>query len=469
MMRANTVPELLRRNYEKYGNGKVAMRQKGKGIWKRYSWEDYYLHVKHFSLGLISLGLKQGQAVMIIGDNCPEFYWAELAVHCANAISVIVFAEIPAKVMEEIIDDAGVIFIVAQDQEIVDKILSIKNEIPQVRNVIYWEPDRLRFYGDSWLLGFSEVEEMGKGYDVSHQDLFERNLDGSKPDEVCIISYASEKTELPVGVVVTHDNLIKGMRAFLSLETWYPTDEYFSFMTIASFWEQNLGITGSLLTGVKVNFAESLDTAQRDLREIAPHIVQCPSSVWQELAARVQERMSGSGFFSRLIFRLLLPTRSRAAMLVSAGQKPGIFQRVVWWIGHFLLFKQLLDKLGFVRARLIYTDGNPMEDDAFNLLQAFGISIRHLYGTPETQINAIHRKGDVRNGTVGKAIPGCKIKVSEGEILLKGATPNSGYYQKRDLTISKVSQDGWFNTGERGDMTSDRHLVCLSKGGIRNG
>jgi len=471
-MEDNTFPKLLETNYHTYGNARVAMRRKEKGIWKSYTWEDFYLHVKRISLGLLSLGLKPGQAVILIGDNCPEFYWVELAIHCTNASSVIVFAESEAHEIENIINDVGATFAVVQDQELASKIMETRETVPEIKKLIYWEAEGLMLHDDPWLLDLDDLEEMGREYEDGHPGLFKQNIDHSKADDICILSYTSNTTVSNAGVMVTYDNLLKTMRQFLRVENWYADDEYFSFMPVASFWEQNLGIAGTLLTGVPVNFPKTADTVQRDILEISPHILQCPSSIWQELASSVRTRISDSHFLSRTLFNLLISTRTKVSQLKATGQKPCLFDRVLWAIAHVVLFKQLLNKLGLIRNRVAYTDGRSMDNEAFDFLRALGINIKHLFGTTETQINTVHRTGDVRRETVGTAIPGCAVKIVEGEILFKGVAPFEGYFKGRkkgENSINSVSPDGWFHTGERGLITKENHLVRIREVGRKDG
>ena len=327
-------------------------------------------------------------------------------------------------------------------------------------------------HDDPWLLGLDDLEGTGREYEEGHPGLFKQNIDQGKAGDICILSYTSNTTGSNFGVMVTYDNILKTMREFLRVETWCAYDEYFSFMPAASFWEQNLGIAGTLLTGISVNFAETENTIQRDIREISPHILQCPSSMWQGLADSVRARISDSHLLSRTLFNLLISTRTKVSQLKEKGQRPGLFDRILWAIGHVVLFRQILNKLGLIRNRVAYTDGGAMNNEAFGFLRALGINIKHLFGTTETQINTVHRTGDVRRETVGTAIPGCAVKILEGEILLKGVAPFEGYFKGRKgggNSMNRVSPDGWFHTGECGLMTEENHLVRIREVGRKDG
>ena len=138
-MPLETLPQLLRENFRKHGNRLVAMRVKDRGIWKEYTWEDYWLKVKYFCLGLISLGLEKGDKVSILGENKPEWFWAELAVQSAGGAAVGIFTDCLPEEVKYYVQDSESTFVVVHDQEQADKLIEIKHEVPAVRKVIYWD------------------------------------------------------------------------------------------------------------------------------------------------------------------------------------------------------------------------------------------------------------------------------------------------------------------------------------------
>ncbi len=186
----DTIPKLIMHNYEKWRQ-RPAMCMKNFGIWKRYSWTEYYEKVKYFSLGLISLGLKPGDVVCIIGDNEPEWFWGEFATQAAGGIVTGIFVDsIPSEV-KYIAEHSDAKFAVVNDQEQTDKFLEIKNELPLLKKVIYWDPKGLRNYDDPMLASFNEVIQLGKEYEKTHPDLFEKNMEKGKGEDTAFIYYTS--------------------------------------------------------------------------------------------------------------------------------------------------------------------------------------------------------------------------------------------------------------------------------------
>ncbi len=211
----DTIPKLIRRNYEKWGR-RTAMSMKKFGIWQEYRWEEYYLNVKYFSLGLISLGLEPGDVACIIGDNEPEWFWGEFAVQAIGGITTGIFVDsIPSEV-KYIAEHSDAKFAIVNDQEQTDKFLEIKGELPSLKKVIYWDPKGLRNYDDPILISFAEVIELGREYEKTHPGLFEQNVEKGKGDDTAFIYYTSGTTGLPKGAILTHRALINTAKGFVS-------------------------------------------------------------------------------------------------------------------------------------------------------------------------------------------------------------------------------------------------------------
>src|SRR5512134_947580 len=180
----DTFPKLLARNAARYGDRKVAMREKEFGIWQEFTWEEYHEHVKAFSLGLVSLGLAKGDKVAIIGDNRPEWVWAEVAAQAAGAVPLGLYQDSTLKEVAYVIDHSDATFVVAEDQEQVDKILDMRDQLPKVRYVIYTDPRGMRNYKEPFLLDFKEVESAGRDLDRREPGLYERTVAAGKADDL---------------------------------------------------------------------------------------------------------------------------------------------------------------------------------------------------------------------------------------------------------------------------------------------
>ncbi|MEE8473205.1 MAG: AMP-binding protein, partial [Dehalococcoidia bacterium] len=287
MAAEETLPQLLRRNYTLYGDRKPALRVKDLGIWKTYTWKDYYEHVKLLSLGLRSLGLKPEDKVTIIGDNRPEWFIAELAAQAAGAVAVGVYPDSLPTEVKYILDHSDSRFAVVHDQEQVDKLLLLKPELPKLEMVVYWDPKGLRYYDDPILTDFGSVEELGRRYEEDHPGLFEEGVEKGNREDIGVLCYTSGTTGLPKGAMLSHRFLVGNARAWQEVDPWQEDYDNLSFLPPPWVMEQLVGVSMSLITGIKVNFPESPETVQADMREIGPRFIVTAPRIWENMASTV--------------------------------------------------------------------------------------------------------------------------------------------------------------------------------------
>jgi len=460
----DTFPKLLKRNAERYGDREVAQRRKDRGIWQEYSWKDYYEHTENFALGLVSLGFRTGDRVAIIGDNDPEYYWVEIAAQAAGGTSVGLFSDMMGDELKYVVNHSDSIFVIAQDQEQVDKFLEIKSDIPKVLKIIYWDPKGMWFYDDPALLSFEKVENLGSEFKKGNPSFLDESISKGKGSDVAVLCYTSGTTGLPKGVMLTFDNLLKCTQNWLKIDPWKDGDEYLSFLPPAWGTEQFMGLGAALSTGKRVNFAETADTVQEDIREISPQIVFYAARLWEDVTSSIQLGITDSSVLKRFIFNKLLPFGYKIETAKQNKQKMGLWLRLIELLHYNLVLKPLHDNLGLKKLRVGYTAGAPLAPDNFYYLRALKINIKQLYGTTETGTNAIHRNEDVSNDTVGQVVPGSEVRISEEqEILLKGPAPFKGYYKNQEETSQKIDDDGWFHTGDAGHINERGHVVWIER------
>ncbi|MGM0382114.1 MAG: AMP-binding protein [Thermodesulfobacteriota bacterium] len=463
-MPRETLPQRLRENYEKYGAGVVAMRVKDRGIWREYTWKDYYLKVKHFCLGLVSLGLQRGNKVSILGENKPEWFWAELAVQSAGGAAVGIFTDCLPEEIKYYVQHSDSTFVVAHDQEQVDKLLDIKNSISKVKKVIYWDPKGLWSYTDPILLSFNEVIKFGYDYEKKYPQLFDEIIDQGSGDDIAAFCYTSGTTGLPKGGMLSQRWLVESVMEWGHLDGWFGKNyEYLSFIPPAWITEQGIGIAGSILARMVVNFPEEPETVQENIREIGPGILFFGARLWENLNRMVQAKMIDSTFLRRLIYRLTLPLGLKAADIRNEKKRIPMSWKIIYFIAYHLIFRQLRDRLGLSNVDAVYSAGAAVSPDIIRYFKALGINIRLFYGSTEQGVMSMPREGDIRPDTSGPPVPWVKVKLSnEGEILIKNKYPYSGYYKDDEATKSKM-KDGWFCTGDFGHINTDGHLIVIDR------
>ncbi len=461
---SDTIPKNLLRSAKLFDDSYVAMRKKRYGIWQEYTWAESLTHVKDFCLGLTSLGLERNGKACIVGDNDPEYYWAEIAVQAAGGVTIGVFTDASPRELEYLINDSDTVFVIAQDQEQVDNILEIREKVPTLKKVIYWDEQSLQGYEDPLLMSFSQVEALGREYGAEHPNAFEDMVLQGSGEDIAILSYTSGTTSLPKGAMIRHRNLMYGALHASQIAPISHKDDYVSFSPLAWITEQSLGLTRHVVDGMVVNFPEKAETVQNDIREIAPVVLLFPSRLWESLVSLVQARMVDAPISNRLLYRYFLGIGYRIADLENEGKSLPPVLRFQGWLGELALFAALRDKMGLSRLRFGYTSGASLSPDVLRFFRAINVGLYQLYGSTECQGHTAHYPDDVRLGTVGRPLPTVHVQIADdGEILVRSRSTFAGYYKKEDKSAEALTPDGFFRTGDAGYINDDGHLIYLDR------
>jgi long-chain acyl-CoA synthetase len=460
----DTFPKLLARNAQLFGDRKVAMREKEFGIWQQFSWKEYHEHVKYFSLGMVSLGLSPGDKVAIIGDNRPEWVWAEVAAQAACAVPLGLYQDSSLKEVAYIIDHSDATFVVAEDQEQVDKILDMKEQLPKVRYIVYSDPRGMRGYKEPFLLDFQEVENFGRELEQRDPGLYEKNVARTKYEDLALICYTSGTTGFPKGAMLSFRNLLSMAANLMEVDNKFEKDEFVSFLPLAWIGEQMMCLSSALLTGFTVNFPEKPETVQENIREIGPTIMFSPPRIWENMTSTVQVKVMDASWLKRRMYEWALPVGYEYADAVFRKQSPSASLLLRHRLAYYLVFRALKDRLGLLRIRSASTGGAALGPDVFKFFNAMGVNLKQIYGQTEISgISCIHREGDIHFDSVGVPIPETEIRISEtGEILSRSPSVFLGYYKSPEET-EKTLADGWLHSGDAGYFTDDGHLVVIDR------
>lgn len=454
-----TLPRLLLRQAEATPD-RPAMREKEWGVWQAYSWRDYLTAASEFASGLRELGLGKGDIVILIGDNRPEWLWAELAIQALGGMALGLYQDAPAEEIGYVFELAEAKLVVAEDQEQVDKILSLKPGLPTLRHIVYHDPKGMAAYKDDSLMSFDAVRELGR----PGANRFRQWAEAGSPDDPCLIATTSGTTGRPKLAVLSHRNLLSMAANLGRVDPKLPTDEFVSFLPLAWMGEQMMSLASALLFGFCVNFPEEPDTVQADIREIGPHVIFSPPRVWENMAAKVRVRVMETTPFKRLLYNLCMPIGERFATARFEGRSPGPLLRLAYGLAWLVLFRALKDRLGFSRIRSACTGGAALGPDTFKLFHAIGVNLKQIYGQTEIAgISCIHEAGAVDFTSVGRPIPETEIRISaEGEILSRSPAVFLGYHKNPEATAETI-MDGWLRSGDAGYFDDQGRLVVIDR------
>jgi len=461
----HAIPMLFKERYEKRGNRKVCMRCKRLGIWQEYNYEQCYKKIKYISLAMVSLGAKFGDKITVIGNNAPEYFWAEYG---AMSLGGAVVGIHPQAVFEEIryiLEHSDTKFVFAEGREQIDKVLFLKNQghIPLVKGVFYWNPKDVWAHQYPIIYSFDEILEMGKRFEIEHGDSFEKNLEKIKPEDISLCFYTSGIAGSPKGVMVSHQQLLRSAVVMLEVEGWGDTDNIFSCTVPIWMVEQVICIGRALLSEAIINFAGGPETIDEDIRELGPTILFYDATKWENVASRIHTRIETSSGLGKYACHWALNIGYKKVQMEEQGLKQPFFWKALYAIAYRIVLRAILDKFGFLNIRSAWATGKILNSKSFKFIRALGVPIRQIYGTAEMAIMTLHQHR-VKHTSVGEVSDGAEVKIGpNNEILSKGPNLFKGYYKNPELMKKAVDNDGWFHSGDAGFFDQDNQLICMGR------
>ena len=351
-----------------------------------------------------------------------------------------------------------------EGQEEVDKAISIIDECPKLKKIIWDDPKGMRNYDQNILISLKEVQQLGRELEKEKPHLFEEMINKGHGEEVALLFYTSGTTALPKGALLSHNNMLTMGQHLMAVDPCQITDDYVSYLPFAWIGEQMMSISCGLQIGYTINFPEEPDTAQENIREIGPHVMFAPPRMYEQMTRTVQVKYLDSTWIKRKFYEFSTFVGYKVANLKFEKKPVAWFWRALEWLASITIQKKLKDHLGLSRVRNAYTGGAAMGPDHFRFFHALGVNLKQIYGQTEVAgISVVHRSGDIKFDTVGHPIPGTEVKIAEdGEILTRSPSVFLGYYKNPEAT-EKTLIDGWLYSGDKGFIDDDGHLVVFDR------
>ncbi len=453
-----TVPQVFKKAVSTFGH-RVAMRHKALGLWHDISWMQYYRRVRRVSVALISMGLKKGGRVSIIGDNCPEWIFASMGVQCVGGVATGVYATNAWSQVEYVVNNSESDFLFVENEEQLDKWLMFRDRAPSLKKVIVWDTEGLRNFKDPLVMTFDELLAIGRKIDDADPSLFDARSVEIDGDDLAALIYTSGTTGPPKGAMLTHRNCIWMGRAITSANPMAKNDEIMSFLPLCHIFEQLFSILGHITVGYTVNFVERLDTVTDNMQEISPTVAHAVPRIWEKYYSAVLIRMSDATWFKRKVFHLAYAVgQKRADLAMRFKPVPGYLQALAY-LAHLTVFRKLQERLGFERIRVAYSGAAPIAPVVLRFFQSIGVNLIEGYGQTEgTGVTCLSPLGRVKFGTVGPPLKGSQIKIAgDGEILVKSPGVFKGYFRNPAATEAAL-KDGWLYSGDVGEIDADGYL-----------
>jgi len=442
-----------------------ALREKVYGIWQTTTWSELAVLVRRLTCGLAQAGVAQGDHVVVIGENRPRLYATMLAAQALGAIPVPLYQDAAATEYAFPINNAGVRFAVAEDQEQVDKLLELREQCPTLARIWFDDPRGLRQYSEDGLDSVDALLTAGDAHYSAHPKFFDEAVARIQPGDVAAMFFTSGTTGNPKGVVHTHGSLLDRAQAGQRFDKLTANEEVLAYMPLAWIGQNIFSYAQWLACGYVVNCPENASTVMIDLKEIGPTYYFAPPRVFEGLLTSVMIRMEDAGRAKRWMFKRFMDVAKRVGPARMDGKTLSFIDSIKYRLGDLLVYGPLRNTLGFSRVRVAYTAGEAIGPDLFVFYRSIGINLKQLYGSTETAVFVcLQPDHEVKADTVGVPIDGVEIKLSDsGEILVKSPGLLKEYYKNPAATAEVLGADGWYRTGDAGYLDAGGHLKIIDR------
>jgi long-chain acyl-CoA synthetase len=463
----DTFPKLLRRHAQLRGD-RPAMRFKERGIWKTWTWAEVYVKVRALAASLKKLGVGPGNKIAIVGSNRPALYWMVTAAQMLRAAPIPIYSDAVAAEMAYVLEHADVAWIAAQDQEQVDKILSIAGELKSLENVLYDEERGLGEYDDPRLRAITQLIESGEaelGASATAAAAMDAEIDAGCGTDVSVILYTSGTTGLSKGVILSAQGCIAAATDTVAFDGLSDRDEQLAYLPLAWAGDHYMNYAQGYVSGSCMACPESADTVQEDLREIGPSFYFAPPRVFEAQLSRIMIRMEDASALKRRMFRHFLDVAKRWGEKRLNGERMPLWARLHYALGEFFVYAPLKNTLGLSRIRVAYTAGEAIGADLFSFYRSLGVNLKQLYGQTEAFLYVTCQSdGAVRADAVGPAAPNVTIRIAEdGEVQFKSPGQFVAYYKDAAKTAEAMTDDGFVRTGDAGFFEPDGQLKIIDR------
>jgi long-chain acyl-CoA synthetase len=462
----DTFAKLLREHAARRG-ARPAFRHKDFGLWQTWTWGQVYHETRAIAAGLIALGLVRGDTMAIVGANRPKLYWSMTAAQMIGAVPAPFYADAVAEELATLIAHSEASVIVAQDQEQVDKILSVRERLPRVRRILYDEPRGLGDYDEPGLIALDAVMAKGRAglADAASAADLDRRIDEGRGSDPSVILYTSGTTGRSKGVVLSGERAIAAAADTVAFDRLTDRDEALAYLPLAWVGDHYLNYAQGYVAGFCIACPESADTAQSDLVEIGPTFHFAPPRVFEALLTRVEIRMEDAGAVKKWLYRRSMSVARRWGDRIANGEKVPLRAQLAYGLADLLVYAPLKNALGFSRIRVAYTAGEAIGADLFAFYRSIGLNLKQLYGQTEAFLYVTAQADRaVRSDAVGPPAPNVDLRIApDGEVQFKSPGMFVGYYREPDKTREALTEDGYVKTGDAGFFEPDGQLKIVDR------
>ncbi|MBO9449644.1 long-chain fatty acid--CoA ligase [Tropicibacter sp. R16_0] len=459
-----TIVSLFKKRCAEMGD-RTAHREKDFGIWKTYSWSDYWTHAKWLGMALRKLGLQRGEVVSILSEDRKEWAYADLGIQCVGGIASGVYTTDSASQLAYLINDSDSRFLIVENEEQLDKYLQIEADVPGLLNVIILEDEGLHDLDHPRCIMIDDLYKMGQQAEKDEPGVFEAEIDKAQPQDIGLLIYTSGTTGMPKGAMLSQENIMAGIEAGAHRLPVLSTDEQLCFLPLCHILERNVSIYFPLAGMTTVNFAESPETVFANLQEVSPATFVAVPRVWEKIYSQVLILAQEATPAGRTAFGLALKAGFERAEYLLANKPVPAGVAAKFWLWDRLVLRNLRRMLGMDNMRRGGTGAAPISPELLKWYWAIGVPLLEGWGMTETSgLGSINTFEENKIGSIGKPVPGYEIRIADdGEIQTKGLNNFKGYWRNNEKTAETFTDDGWLRTGDIGEIDADGYLKITGR------
>ena len=451
----------------------VALRDKQLGIWREITFVEYWESVLTVAHALLALGVEPGDRVAVHSENRPEWVFTDVAAVAIRAASMGLYPTNPAAGVGYLLADSGARILIAEDQEQVDKALDVKGDLPHLERIVYIEPRGIHGrYDDPVVAVMGRFPGDRSQTSCSHPRAVDDRMAAAMPDDLATLVYTSGTTGPPKGAMLSIANVEFSTAIGSDADGFVdpplgPSDLIVSYLPLCHVYERAFSVWFALGSGATVNFGESIETIQQDLREVQPTFFQSVPRIYEKMYAAVLVRASSASRLKRLNYAIWIKASDRIGRtLVARDGAHTSVTRLLYAVGWVFLFRALKERLGLRRCRHALSGAAPIAPEILRFFMGIGVGLHEVYGmTENSAIATANRPGRVKVGTVGEPLPGVELRIDEstGEILTRHPGTFVGYWNEPEATASMIDSAGWLHTGDVGARVDGTHVKIVDR------
>lgn len=459
---ARTVPQMFWHRVTNWAD-KTAMRKKDHGIWKAITWAEFGDKARNVGMALDKQGVAKGDVVAVLSNTLPEWMFTDMGIQGIGAACAGIYPTDAAAQVEYLVNDSrtGVIFV--EDEEQLDKVLSVRGQCPSLQQIVVFDMEGLATFEDAMVVSFSDFLASGQAHNDANPGRWEELLERAEPGDMAILVYTSGTTGPPKGAMISHDNLCFQMANGTQILPQETGGERVAFLPLCHVAERTLTYF-SLYTGNIANFIENPETVFENIQEIQPTTFFAVPRIWEKLYSQINIAVRDATKLQQLAYKVAINWGLAVADKKLEGQEPTFFEKLKFRIGLFLVLRNVRNVLGLSRVDWVGTGAAPISPQLIRWYMALGIEMLELYGqTENTGLATTNLPGDIKLGSVGRCARYAECKLSpEGEILLRGRHIFMGYLNQPEKSAETVV-DGWLHTGDVGAIDNEGYVKITDR------